>query len=356
MKRSKVPSRNHIGERYGNLVIVDIVKREDRKDIYALCKCDCGNQKLIDLGSVLRKGVDNCGCKRSEKMSNARLDDLTGMRFGSLEVVKIKERNGKQTKWLCRCDCGKDTVKTSNYLKTSPCPSCGCVGAERKRKSSFRNFTGEKIGKLTVVGLDREEGGKYYWKCKCDCGNEGIYPSKSLYIRKSCGCTVGSVWANRDTTPLKTHGMTKHPAFHIWSAMMARCYNVKSRSYVHYGGRGITVCKEWHDVKIFCVWADNNGYKKGLSIERKDVNGNYYPENCCWIPREEQAKNKTTTIYVDINGEKKPMSVVAKEKGVGLSTVENRWHSGIRDIEKLFYKGDLRRKEAKNEFSSKSRK
>ena len=75
--------------------------------------------------------------------------------------------------------------------------------------------------------------------------------------------------------------------------MITRCYNQNEKSYKYYGGRGITVCDEWkNDFKKFHDWAMANGYQDDLTIERIDVNGDYCPENCTWIPFSEQNRNK----------------------------------------------------------------
>lgn len=82
--------------------------------------------------------------------------------------------------------------------------------------------------------------------------------------------------------------------------MIQRCENRKNPNYQNYGGRGIKVCEEWHDLENFIKWAYNVGYeertisdrKNVLSIERIDVNGNYEPSNCKWIPFKEQGRNK----------------------------------------------------------------
>ena len=74
--------------------------------------------------------------------------------------------------------------------------------------------------------------------------------------------------------------------------MMQRCYNPKAANYDIYGGRGITVCEEWHDVLAFEKWAINSGYKKGLSIDRIDSNGNYEPSNCRWVTHKENCNNR----------------------------------------------------------------
>ena len=75
--------------------------------------------------------------------------------------------------------------------------------------------------------------------------------------------------------------------------MKSRCNYVNNNRYYCYGGRGIKICEEWEQsFESFYDWAMKNGYDDTLTIERKDVNGDYCPENCCWIPLNEQAKNK----------------------------------------------------------------
>ncbi len=103
---------------------------------------------------------------------------------------------------------------------------------------------------------------------------------------------------------MKTHGMSSTPSYRIWRGMKSRCYNKNNKSYKHYGGRGIKICDDWlNNAGAFCKWALNNGYKKGLSIERINVNGNYEPNNCTFIPIGEQANNKTNKVNITINSE-----------------------------------------------------
>ena len=91
----------------------------------------------------------------------------------------------------------------------------------------------------------------------------------------------------------------KQPWHGSYKSMMARCYRAKSAHYDLYGGRGITVCDEWHDEETFGTWAEASGFQKGLTIERKDVNGNYCPENCTWATPKQQANNRRNTIFLE---------------------------------------------------------
>lgn len=203
------------------------------------------------------------------------------------------------------------------------------------------DLSGRRFGKLKILRLDKERTKrKSYWICECECGNVKSIRGDTLNVIQSCGC----VKKQQDKINLgikDNHNMTYHPAFAIWDSMMNRCFNPKSSSYKNYGERGITVCEEWKDVKIFCKWMDDNNYNKTLSIERKDVNGNYEPSNCCLIPKEEQVWNTRVTRYIEIDGRKIPVAKTAREIGINPNTVWDRWKRGIRDYDRLFFKGNL---------------
>lgn len=86
------------------------------------------------------------------------------------------------------------------------------------------------------------------------------------------------------------HGMRHTKFYMIWADMKKRCDNAKCVGYEDYGGRGIKYCDTWHEFKNF-MNDMLEGYKEGLSLERKDVNGNYCKDNCAWIEFEEQSRN-----------------------------------------------------------------
>lgn len=195
------------------------------------------------------------------------------------------------------------------------------------------DITGQRFGRLTAIKRMesiKTKGGKFRgrWLCKCDCGNKKIILLDDLRggHTNSCGCLGDENRRNVN----RIHGMTGTRIYSEWLSMKARCYNKDLDCYGRYGGRGIKVCSEWKDnFQAFYDWAMENGYKDNLTIERKDVNGDYCPENCEWITMKEQAKNRRTTLRVkDENGNEVYAMDVAKEKGISMHVVVARKRNG----------------------------
>jgi hypothetical protein len=109
-----------------------------------------------------------------------------------------------------------------------------------------------------------------------------------------------------------------------------RCLNVNCPHYYNYGGRGIKICKEWMKLKCFREWVLSSDYQDGLTIDRRDNNGNYCPENCHWITKKEQASNKRCNVNVTIWGETKNTSKWGKDNRCVVSrrTLERRVKKG----------------------------
>lgn len=116
------------------------------------------------------------------------------------------------------------------------------------------------------------------------------------------------------------------PWYPSWHSMMDRCENPNVQNYGLYGGRGIRVCDEWHDIQEFEKWAEQTGYEPGLTLDRIDVNGDYCPNNCRWATRKEQANNRRNTLYITFLGETHTLSEWAEILGVNRSTLNNRYH------------------------------
>ena len=179
-------------------------------------------------------------------------------------------------------------------------------------------MVGEKFGRLTVI--QRSNSNKYYFICLCECGNEKEIRKNHLMQgrTKSCGCL------NRENH-IK-HNLYKHPLYRIWSGIKTRCYNKNNKDYKNYGARNIKICEEWlNDPKVFIKWALKNGYKKELSIDRINNNGDYEPNNCKWSTAKEQANNKRDRpnktgikyIYFENNKYRVRMPVNGKNKRFG---------------------------------------
>jgi hypothetical protein len=118
------------------------------------------------------------------------------------------------------------------------------------------------------------------------------------------------------------------PLYTIWRSMLSRCYNPKDRQYRDYGGRGITVCEEWrYNYKRF--YADMAPRPSGLSIDRKDNNGNYSKENCKWSTRKEQQRNQRVTIKVIIEGNEYIAADLADLAGIKTDSIVDRVRRGL---------------------------
>ena len=162
-----------------------------------------------------------------------------------------------------------------------------------------RDLTGMKFGKLTALRIyNTGKPRRVYWECQCSCGNIAVVRAGDLVsgATQSCGCYREYMVKNRPWQDKRTFTRI----YHVYKGMRARCYNEKSTNYKHYGARGIRICDEWlEDFHAFEKWALDNGYDPDAkfgecTIDRIDVDGNYCPENCRWVPLSAQAKNKRT--------------------------------------------------------------
>lgn len=178
------------------------------------------------------------------------------------------------------------------------------------------NITGKKFNRLTALKyICKSKNGHHKWLFKCDCGKEIITDKTSVACGriKSCGCLAKEIWSKNLTRLLTKHNLSKTGLYDLYYSIKKRCYNKNSCNYKTYGGRGIKMCDEWEkNFLSFYNWSIENGYKKGLTIDRIDVNGNYEPSNCRWATKKEQANNRRNTVLVKINDSFLPMSEAVK--------------------------------------------
>lgn len=118
------------------------------------------------------------------------------------------------------------------------------------------------------------------------------------------------------------HGESGTRLNNIWYGMKARCYNPNHEEYQHYGGKGVIVCEDWRTSYInFRDWALQNGYSDELTLDRKEMNGNYEPSNCKWSTYKQQMNNKTNNVFVEYNGELFTVSELADYAHMSINTM-----------------------------------
>lgn len=211
-----------------------------------------------------------------------------------------------------------------------------------KNINKIVDLTGEKFGRLTVIGLDDKPGRKTYWICQCECGNVKSVRSDSLKqgVIKSCGC-LKKEQDKTNLTANHSHKMSGTRLYEIWQGIKGRCYNPHDTRYHRYGGRGISVCDEWREsFETFCQWALKNGYSDELTIDRTDNDGNYCPENCCWRNSKEQSNNRSTNINITIGNSTRTLTQWCEIFELDSKVVFARYNrNGFVSIDDLFNKG-----------------
>lgn len=202
---------DEIGNIYGRLTVIKEATIEERGILtggaYWWCKCECGNIKMIN-GHSLRSGkTTSCGCLNKEIVSivaKKNIHDIANNRYGRLLVIKRDfDTNKKDTKWICKCDCGNIVSVLANSLTQGKTTSCGCVQREVASNSlsitasnNFINEEGNVYGRLTVIEKSQESFPDdlkgVYWLCKCNCRSNNIVRVRGVDLRKghvqSCGC------------------------------------------------------------------------------------------------------------------------------------------------------------------------
>ena len=186
---------------------------------------------------------------------------------------------------------------------------------------------GKRFDRLLVISFHGIIKKQKYWVCKCDCGNKTILSTAILNYGtvKSCGCLRNEKLVKRS----QKHGYSKrkniHPLYSVRIAFLSRCYNGNDKEYKNYGKRGIRVCEEWkNDPKSFISWGLSHGYIKGLTIDRKDNNIGYSPDNCRFISQAKQNINKRGTIYLTFKNKRIPLVEWAKLIGLKRETLYSR--------------------------------
>lgn len=185
--------------------------------------------------------------------------------------------------------------------------------------SFFIDLTGQRFGRLIVLKrTDNDKWGNLCWLCKCDCGKKIIVQGGNLKSNntQSCGC----LHKERVSTINTIHGHKKNgevtQIYTAWCHIKQRCTNLKDKDYQDYGGRGIVICSRWKNSFENFLEDMQKGWKPKLTIERIEKNGDYYPGNCKWATRKEQARNTRHNHLISHLGQIQCISVWSEKTGI----------------------------------------
>lgn len=189
-----------------------------------------------------------------------------------------------------------------------------------------KDLTGVLYGRLTVSGVAGVSlSGHRMWTCLCLCGEVVVVRASHLVAgeKKSCGCL------RQDNQHSLSHGHSKggvSSTYSSWANMKTRCTNPSSQDWKDYGGRGITFDPAWASFEKFL--ADMGERPPGMTLDRKDNDGNYSKANCRWATQKEQARNSRTNRLITFGGKTQPMATWCEELGIPYDRTRTRLRRG----------------------------
>ena len=186
------------------------------------------------------------------------------------------------------------------------------------------DLTDKKFTRWTVIKFShrrtKNKTHRYYWDCRCTCGVKRKVNSDLLKRgqSKSCGCLSIELSKN-----MVKHNMCNTRTYKSWQKMLSRCTNSNDDSYKYYGDRGIKVCTRWlNSFEKFLE--DMNERPEGMTLDRKDNDKGYSPENCRWATPLEQARNKRNNVLIEHNGQTKTIGEWTTIAGLSHGAVRAR--------------------------------
>ncbi len=192
----------------------------------------------------------------------------------------------------------------------------------------IEDLTGRRFERLFVIKFShRDKTGQSVWECICDCGKKTIAVTTILKRgkKRSCGCLT--------LEAVTKHGESFTPTNNIYRNMLQRCYNLNATNYPRYGGRGVTVCDRWRE--SYSNFREDMGERpEGLSLERKDNDKGYSPDNCRWATAKEQARNTRRTRFITFRGETRALTEWAER--LNLNDKKLRYQLSVRPVDEAF--------------------
>ena len=189
------------------------------------------------------------------------------------------------------------------------------------------DLTGMEFGRLVVVSRDQNRGRRVAWLCRCECGSTCIARGSDLSMGKhrSCGCLQVDRATRHGHTSRDTRKIS--PTYRSWVSMIQRCTNPKATAYHRYGGRGITVCERW--LESFDAFLEDMGERpEGMTLDRRDDDSGYSPDNCRWATRKEQSRNRCDNRRLEYDGETRSVAEWSELLGIGEGVIRGRLKLG----------------------------
>lgn len=169
---------------------------------------------------------------------------------------------------------------------------------------------GLRFGKLIILSAEHKRDNSGYIRCmlqwKCDCGKVGESAAYQITGGKTRSCSCYRIQRTKESNT--KHGQSYNPIYQVWAGMWGRCNNPNDKFYHNYGGRGINICDEWKESKVFFSWALKNGYVHGLELDRKNNDGDYCPDNCRFVTVKQNQRNKRNNRFIEFRGESKTVA------------------------------------------------
>lgn len=193
----------------------------------------------------------------------------------------------------------------------------------------FNDLSGSRFGTVVVLPEhERQSNGGTKWKYQCDCGVVAWAWAEVLKRQPDFCCKECRKHVQRKARTI--HGGKYTALYRVWSSMINRCANPMNNSFHRYGGRGIKVCEQWKGENGFVAFREAMGDPPftGATIDRKDNDADYSPENCQWSTRIEQANNRSTNQMLTFAGETLTWSQWSRRTGIEKSVIRQRARKG----------------------------
>lgn len=350
--------RNITGQRFWDRVTaIRLAGREGRHLIWE-CKCDCGNLFYRPSNLVTAGHTKSCGCLKSTKLAERnRTHGETAhgkaskeyrawatmlRRCSDKKFVAYPDYGGRGIKvcerWLTfdnflsdmgRAPSSKHTLGRENPDEDYCSENCRwetkMEQGRGKRNNRLLEFNGRK---LTIAEWTRETGlpvGAIAARLE-----HGWSVDEAISLQEGTHRPVpkkNRVVVNKSYDKVK-HGKSRTKEYGAWNTMIQRCYNASNKRYSRYGARGIIVCERWRNSFENFLADMGPAPSSAHTLDRKDNNDNYCPENCQWATKEDQAANRSTNHLLTHNGETFHIAEWSRRTGIPRSAILARLRYG----------------------------